>query len=169
MAIQDILTSLYGIYTPTGVYSFEFRTHSGKKITEVFFMLPPENISVKEPTFSELMPTLSGGYLVDFGQGFKPINISGSLHYYMVGSSKQPLALRHSNNEVSSSESIDGFTEFRKLRYALIRYRDYVMTEKGRKTLPPSGSTTELDSVKALDQYVRRVIKNNQSALYDQI
>lgn len=130
MTIQDIIHKLYGTYIPTGIYSFEFQENR-KKFTEIVMVLPPENITITEPTRSSLSPTLSGGYIVDFGNDFKQIRIQGSLHYYYVGTRSNPLAMRA---EANDNMAIDGYTEFQKLRYMIIRYRDYTMTPKGKMT-----------------------------------
>lgn len=154
MGVSQIMQAVYGTYIPTGVYSFEFRKkHGGETITEIPLMLPPESTSVTEPQRSELIPTIGGGYLCDFGNDFKDISISGSIHFFYVGSEKNPLAFRM--DESKQQEAIDGYTEFLKLRFMISRYRDYTLTRKA-KLIAPAFSSPAIVNVKALRDYVAK-------------
>lgn len=144
MAVQDIIRGLYGTYEPTNIYSFEFRnSFTGKKITEIFFQLPPESVEVNESQRADLTPTLTGGYVCDFGNEFKNIKIAGSTHFYHVANSND------------GSVPFDGYTEFMKLRFMIIRYRDYTMT-RGGKLKSPSFSGQGLGNVNALKNFAKK-------------
>lgn len=148
----------YGTYQSTGIYSFEFLTKRGKTITEIVMMLPPESVTVTESQRSDLIPTIGGGYLCDYGNEFKDIQITGSLHFYYVGTRNNPLAFKPDANDTMV---IDGYTEFIKLRYALIRYRDYTLTPNAKKNSPQFEGNALAD-VNALKSHVAR--KGNKLA-----
>jgi LysM repeat protein len=164
MSVQQIIKAIYGTFVPTGVYSFEFR-HNGKTITEIFFTLPPESVSVSEPQRSALMPTLGGGYLVDFGNEFKDIHISGSSHFYFAGSERNPIAMRP---PAGANDLVDGYSEFLKLRFMVSRHRDYTLTPRG-KLKAPDFSSAGLTSTQALKDFVRKHIKSKDGALADNV
>ena len=142
-------------YTAKGIYSFEFLDDKGKSITEIVLILPPESVTVSESQRAELMPTLGGGYIVDYGNEFKDISISGSIHFYYVGSRKNPLATHGSFTTSDTSMLIDGFSEFIKLRYMISRYRDYTLTPNAKK-IKENFSDTALSDVNALQEYVHK-------------
>lgn len=161
MAVSDILIALYGHYEPTGMYSFEFRkVGNGKTIAEIFMLLPPESVSVKEPQRSELLPTLSGGYLADFGNDFKPITVKGSTHFFYAGTSKNPAKQFGTTGSTTAfgdfdpQNYLDGFAEFIKLRFIISRYRDYTMTPDGKLAKLPDMSLKELRGMKKLSEFV---------------
>lgn len=168
MSVSEIMIALYGAYEPTGVYSFEFRKMNGNTITEIFFMLPPESVSVLEPQRSALMATLKGGYYVDFGQEFKEIKISGSTHFYYAGTTKSPSKEYGSSNNIGVVGYLDGYTEFIKLRFMISRYRDYTMTHDG-KLNAPDFAAQEVATVNALKQHVMSSIENGDGALADNL
>lgn len=166
MATGDLMIALFGAYEPTGVYSFEFRKLNGDTIAEVFFLLPPETVTVEEPQRSALIPTLKGGYLVDFGQDFKEIKVGGSSHFYYAGSTKNPAKEYGSSFNIGVPGFIDGYTEFIKLRFMISRYRDYTLTPDAKLIAPPFG-TQELARVNNLKSFVKRAIDNGEGALAD--
>jgi hypothetical protein len=141
MSVQDIVRTLYGTYEPTNIWAFEFRKHKGGTITTIFFQLPPESEKVTEGQRADLTATLTGGYITDFGNDFKPIRITGSTHFFYAGPS-------------ADGAEIDGYTEFIKLRYMISRYRDYTMTPGG-KLHAPMFSGVGLANVDALTRFVR--------------
>ncbi len=168
MAVQDIMIALRGYYEPTGVYSFEFRRQNGKKIAEIFFLLPPESVMVSEPQRSVLLPTLGGGYYVDFGNEFKEIKISGSSHFYYSGAHKSPAKEYGDSRNLGAEGYLDGFTEFIKLRFMVSRYRDYTMTKDG-KLIAPSFGAKELSKVNSLKKFVKSAIEDGEGALADNV
>lgn len=168
MAVSDIMYALYGAYMPTGMYSVEFRNKSGGTIAEIFFMLPPEAVSVTEPQFSSLKPTLRGAYYVDFGNAFKEIKVSGSSYIYYGGSTNNPAKEYGSTEYIGVPGYLDGYTEFVKLRFALARYRDYTMTKDG-KLYTPAFDMQALSSVKALQRWVSDRAKSGSGALADKV
>lgn len=177
MAVQDILFALNGTYVPTGVYSFEYRTGAGNKITEIYFMLPPNSISWDESQRSVLQPTLTGGYLSDYGNEFKTCSIGGECHFYYIGNPKTP-AKSYGNTIGAASLQIlgdpgengflDGYVEYRKLLYMCMRYRDYTMTRTG-KVIAPDFSGQALGPVNALKNHVRQAVSNGKGALANKI
>lgn len=127
--VNQIIQALYGVaYTPTGMYSFEFFDKRGDQITEIFFFLPPETVSVSESQRAELIPTLRGGYYCDFGNEFKDISIQGSCHFFYATGRQ------------------NGFNEFLKLRFMVSRYRDYTMTDDYRLIAENFGSEGNYDT-----------------------
>lgn len=163
MNLPVLMQKLYGEITFTGLYSFEFQ-HKGKKITEIFFMMPPKSKDVSEATRSSTIPTLSSNYVIDVGNGTKQISLNGKLYFPMVGSPINPIAVDSSN----LPNQIDGLTEFFKLKWMLISYRDYTMTKNGKIDIPtvPMQSSPELVT---LYKKVSKLVKNKSGALYDQI
>lgn len=169
MAVADILLALNGYYTPTGMYSFEFRNAQGNSITEVFFVLPPGSVTVSESQRSDLIPTLKGGYLVDFGNEFKDIQVQGQSHFFYVGSTKNPAGETDNSANANTENYIDGYSEFIKLRFMVSRYRDYTMTKNGKLMNAPALSLKGLAQTKALKKFVTDQIKNKEGALADKL
>lgn len=169
MAVADILKALHGFYTPTGMYSFEFRQTSGKVVSEIFFILPPSSVSVSESPRSELIPTLTGGYLADFGNDFKDIDIQGETHFYYAGSTKNPAKEYGKTENVAIEDFTDGYSEFIKLRFMVSRYRDYTMTSNGKLANAPSFSLKSLAQTKALKKFVTDQISASEGALSDKL
>jgi hypothetical protein len=176
MAVSDILFAFNGSYVPTGVYSFEYRTGSGRKIAEIYFMLPPKSISWDESQRSVLLPTLTGGYLSDYGNEFKSCIISGECHFYYVGNPKMPASAFGISGGIGSAKIpagfvnglMDGYTEYRKLLFMCMRYRDYTLTRDG-KIVAPDFSGQALASVNALKNHVRILVSTGAGALSDKI
>lgn len=163
MNIPILIKSLYGEMTFTGLYSFEFQ-NKGKKVTEIFFMVPPKNKNMNESTRSTTNPTLSGNYNTDAGNATKTMSIKGELWFPTVGSPRNPVA-----RDASDLDGlIDGLTEFFAMRWYLIRYRDYTMTKNSRMDIPviPMNASPE---VTALYKSVSKLVKNRSGALYDEI
>jgi hypothetical protein len=172
MAVQDLVIAFNGIYVPTGVYSFEYRTGVGKRITEIFFMLPPKSVSWERPQRATLQPTLTGGYLSDYGNEFKTGSVSGECHYYYVGNPKKP-AGSYGHNIVraivqEASGLLDGYTEYRKLLFMCSGYRDYTMTKDG-VLIAPDFDGKELAAVNALKLHVQNMLVMGRGALADSI
>jgi len=159
-----LIQQLTGTFTLTGLYSFEFVDKKRNTITEIFFMIPPKKKDVTEITRSTTNPTLSSNYNTDAGNGTKTINLQGELYFPYVGDPKNPVARDSSQAE----NPIDGMTEFFKLRWMLIRYRDYTMTKNGKVDIPVSilNSSPEIT---ALYKKVSKLVKNKMGALYDEI
>jgi len=88
---MSLLKLLGNEYTPTAAFSFEFfeRTSSGaigsKLGEEIFFLLPPEEYSMSEGYKVTVTKTSGGGWVDDFGNDFKTLRLSGSLHSYYSG------------------------------------------------------------------------------------
>lgn len=161
MAIQQILQSLYGVYSPTGMYSFEFINRREKKsIVEIFMMLPPETVSVTELQRASLTPTITGGFISDFGNEFKDITISGSQNFFYVGLPANPVSIVPPEN---SLDVLDGYTEFLKLRYMLIRYRDYTMTKNSKVKGPNFGNASQdLAKVEGFKNWVKSQVEEKK-------
>jgi len=126
-------------------------------------MMPPKSKSVSEPTRSTTVPTLGGNFNLDAGNATKMITLSGDLYFPYVGSPDNPVA----RDNTGLKNTIDGLNEFFKLRWMLIRYRDYTMTRKGKMTVPTSVMNLS-PQITALYKSVAQKIKN-KGALYDEI
>lgn len=158
--MASLLDALDNTYQPTSVYSFEFRERNaltgkvGNSLTELFFLLPPEEYTINEGYKITVNRTISGGWVDDFGNDFKDIKISGSLYTYFVGTPAKtsfgtnalPPLVRNLKNQgigianqfkklagsfasqigldIPGLEIISGLDEFFKLRYILSRFRD---------------------------------------------
>lgn len=136
MSVQEILRAQSGNYEATGIYSFEFRQAGSGLIfpggpnaqsIEIPLLLPPESVTYSEPQRSALLKTMGGGFLVDYGNDFKGIDIAGSCHFFYAGTTRG----QTEGASLTASELLDGYTEFIKLRWMLSRYRDFIMTETG--------------------------------------
>jgi nucleoid-associated protein YgaU len=134
MNLPILIKKIYNEVSLTGLYSFEFVDDKRKTITEIFFMQPPKQKSLEEVTRSSVVPTLTSNFVLDAGNGTKRLNISGNLWFVTVGSPDNPVA----SEPGDLPNQIDGLNEFFKLRWMLIRYKDYTMTRKGRMTIPTS-------------------------------
>lgn len=171
MSLPKIVEILSGNVNLTGLYSFEFRNKDDQFLTEVFLLLPPEEVSVTEAPRSALHPTLTGGYLVDFGNDFKEISIRGQCHFFYAnvpGTNTYPVL-----RENESPPIINGYEEWIKLRFLLSRYRDYTMTPGGKlgKFLPPFAvlNNPGMIGTIALIDKVKRNVGARLGALADQI
>ena len=151
-------------YKPLGAYSFEFVDKDGNTITEIFFSLPPESISISEKTRSEISKTIGGGYITDFGNDFKEITITGSLHFYQVLSRMNPNSPQWDFSSTDELMLIDGYSEFEKIRYAVIRYRDYTITPKNKKSNELFFDLARIDTL-----ILKERVNKTQNALYPNI
>ena len=163
MNLPLLIKTLYGTFSFTGLYSFEFQSNK-KKITEIFFMMPPKSKSMDESTRSSTNPTLGGNYVTDAGNSTKTMNLKGELWFPMVGSPLNPVA----RDPSALKETIDGLTEFMSLRWYLMRYRDYTMTKNMKMDIPiiPMNSSPQ---VAALYAKAAKLVRTEQGALYDNI
>jgi LysM repeat protein len=164
MNLPFLIKSIYGTIAFTGLYSFEFVSKNGNKIIEIFFMLPPSNKTVEEPTRSSTIPTLASNYNLDAGNATKPMTLSGNLWFPFVGSPDNPVATFPENLE----NTIDGLNEFFKLRWMLVRYRDYVMTKNSKITIPASLLNVSSE-INVLFSEVNKRLSSKVGALYDEI
>ena len=163
MSLPTIIQNIYGEFVFTGLYSFEFVNKNRDTITEIFFMIPPKNKSVSEPTRSSTIATLGGNYNVDGGNATKNITISGDLYFPYVGSPDNPVA----RNNVDLNNQISGYEEFLKLRWMLIRYRDYTLHKNAKIEIPTS--LLGIKEISKLYKNISRKINNKVGALYDQV
>ena len=164
MNLPTLIKHLYGTVAFTGLHSFEFVDRDRTTITEIFFMMPPKSKSTSEGTRSSTSPTLSGNYNNDAGNSTKQVNLSGSLYFPIIGSPDNPIAPDPSQLE----NTIDGMNEFFKMRWMLVRYRDYTMTRKARMTVPTDvmSFSPEID---VLYSKVAGKVSRKIGALYDEI
>jgi len=164
MNLPTLIKQLYGTFVFTGLYSFEFVDKNRNTITEIFFMIPPKGKSVMEATRSSTVATLGNNYVNDAGNATKTISLSGELYFPYIGSPNNPVAVNNTDLE----NTIDGLNEFFKLRWMLIRYRDYTLSRKAKMTIPTSvmafsGETT------ALYNTVSDKLNKKVGALYDEV
>jgi hypothetical protein len=148
----------------TGLYSFEFVDANRNTITEIFLMQPPKTKTVDEPTRSTTVPTLSGNYNNDAGNGTKTIKLSGDLYFPDMGSPENPVA--RDNSGLRNLRS--GLDEFFCLRWFLVRYRDYTMTKTGKISDPGNALNVNPQLAKLYNAVSKR-LKRKVGALYDEI
>jgi hypothetical protein len=159
-----LIQHLYGKFTFTGLYSFEFVDKNRNTITEIFFMIPPKSKNVSEPTRSTTNPTLGGNYNTDAGNGTKTITLTGELYFPYIGSPDNPVARDNANLK----NTIDGLNEFFKLRYILMRYRDYTLTRNAQIYSPASVLSLSKET-NTLYKKIAKNIKEKIGALYDEV
>lgn len=168
MPVQEVIRALGGTYQPTNLYSLEARPARGRGYGIEFpLLLPPGSVTYDEPTRSVYTPTLGGGFVTDHGNDVKRIEVEGQCHFYYVGS------LAGSDNltrPLGGEETLlDGYSEFRRLRYAALRYRDYTLNPSNRNALEPLFGSPVLAPVNAFQAIVNREIAAGDGALYDRI
>ena len=164
MNMPSLIQRLYGTITFTGLYSFEFVDKNRNTITEIFFMMPPKSKTTSESTRSSTVPTLSGNYNVDGGNSTKEINLSGKLYFPYVGSPDNPVA----RDNIGLDNTLNGLEELMKLRWMLIRYRDYTLTSNAKITVPISILPVSKE-INILYRKIASKLKNKTGALYDEI
>jgi hypothetical protein len=164
MNLPILIQKLYGEFIYTGLYSFEFVDKNRNTITEIFFLTPPKQKTVSEPTRSTTQPTLGGNFTVDGGNATKTMTINGDLYFPYVGSPDNPVARDNSGLQ----NVLNGMEEYLKLRFMLIRYRDYTMTHDAKMTVPTSILAVSKE-INALYKKVSQKVKNKTGALYDEI
>jgi hypothetical protein len=164
MDLPTLVQHLYGTFTFTGLYSFEFVDKSRNTIAEVFFLAPPKSKTVTEPTRSSVIPTLGGNYNIDGGNATKKISLTGTLYFPYIGSPDNPVA----RDNAGLSNPLSGMEEFLKLRWMLIRYRDYTMTSNSRINTPVTAMSVSPE-IARLYAAVAAKIKNKLGALTDEI
>jgi len=120
MNLLDILSDAFSF---TGIFSFEFFSRNpqtsqlGGWLTELFFLLPPEEYTIQEGYKATVTKTMSDAWVDDFGNDIKVIKLTGSLYSYYVGN------IFNSEN-IPVNTGISGLDEFFKLRYIVSRFRD---------------------------------------------
>jgi hypothetical protein len=164
MNLPLLINQLTGSFVFTGLYSFEFVDKKRNTIVEIFFMIPPKSKDMTEVTRSTTNPTLSSNYNTDAGNGTKTVNLSGELFFPYVGSTENPVA----SDSSGLDNLIDGMTEFKKLQWMLIRYRDYTMTKNAAIDIPVA-ITSASPEINALYQKVSQLVRDKNGALYDEI
>lgn len=116
LANRSVLTAGGFIYRPRGMFSFEFRAKNGMAagtlpLTEIFFVIPPSEITVAEGYRVNVTKTFGGGFVTDFGNDYKQITLSGEIYMYQ--------------EETIGLLPMLGVDQFFQLRYALSRWRDF--------------------------------------------
>ena len=164
MNLPSLIQKIYGVFEFTGLYSFEFVDKNRDTITEIFFMIPPKNKTVEEPTRSSTIPTLGGNYNIDGGNATKNITLSGELYFPYVGSPDNPVAKSSDGLE----NTMSGMDFFFLLRWMLIRYRDYTLTKNAKMTVPTTVMTVS-PQINILYNEISKRISSKVGALYDEI
>lgn len=164
MNLPLLIQRLYGEFTFTGLYSFEFVDRNRNTITEIFLLTPPKSKSVSESTRSTTVPTLGSNYVVDGGNATKSTNLTGKLYFPYIGSPDNPVA----RDNTGLDNTLNGLEEFFKLQWMLMRYRDYTMTKNGTINIPTTllSISSEINS---LYKKISNKIKKGFGALYDEI
>jgi len=190
-------------YNPSAAYSFEFFERDsltgkiGKKLTELFFLLPPEEYSIREGFKITVNKTIDGAWVDDYGNDTKDIKISGSLYTYYVGTPAKtnisanslPPLLRNLKNQgvglnnefkklvnsftsqigldVPGLDVISGLDEFFKLRYIISRFRD----SRPRKNLTADHAIVkkfpDLDPIMVRAQQNKKLFKDIAVVYHD--
>lgn len=164
MNLPILIEKLYGVFTFTGLYSFEFVDENRNTITEIFFLTPPKTKNMSESTRSSTIPTLGSNYNVDGGNATKSITLTGECYFPYVGSPDNPVAWDNSGLE----NTMNGMEQFLLLRWALIRYRDYAMTENAKMTIPTNVMSVSKE-IAQLYKKISKKVKNKTGALYNEI
>lgn len=165
MNLPILMQKLYNAeFTFSGLYSFEFVDNNRNTITEIFFMVPPKTKNVSEPTRSTTQATLGSNYTVDGGNATKQITLTGDLYFPYVGSPDNPVA----RTNVGLENTLSGIEEFLRLRWMLIRYRDYTMTRDAKVNVPITllGASKEIT---ALYRNIAKRVRDKTGGLYDQV
>lgn len=164
MNLPILIQKLYGKFTFTGLYSFEFVDNNRNTITEIFFMVPPKSKSTSESTRSSTIATLGGNYNVDGGNATKDITLTGELYFPYVGSPDNPVA----RNNTGLENTLNGMEEFEKIQWMLIRYRDYTMTKDARMDIPISTMNASKE-LTALYKNIAKRVHDKTGGLYDTV
>jgi len=168
MNLPILIKNLYGKFEFTGLYSFEFVDSHRKTISEIFLLMPPKTKNMQEGTRATINPTYGRNYITDGGNSIKTINLSGECVFPMAGSVENPLASLTSGEELKGFNISLGLTEFFKLRFLLVRYRDYTMTRNAQVSVPDSAASN-VPGMPALIRKVESLVNKKVGALYDQL
>ncbi len=164
--LATINSALYGEFRLTGVYSIELRFNTEFSIYEFPFLIPPESYSCSEPWRADLAKTLRGGYLADYGNDFKDFTVSGECWFYYAGAPRYPFSTDISGGIGSA---IDGYSEFLKLRFLLVRFRDYLTLDRDSQVRAPRFTLKELAIVELFRSELELLIAKGRGGLSDQI
>jgi len=165
MSLQTLIKNIYGEITFTGLYSFQFLDAARDTITEIFFMIPPKTKTMDESTRSSSVATFGGNFINDAGNSIKQVTLSGDLFFPYVGDTKNPVARSPEQN----GQLLNGYEEFMKLRWMLIRYRDYTMTKNGVISDPGIALSADGPKIQALYSHVSKNLTDKIGALYDTV
>jgi hypothetical protein len=166
--VQEVIRALGGTYTPTNMYALETRPARGLGQGIYFpFLLPPGSVEYDEPTRSVYTPTLGGGFVTDHGNEAKRITVEGQFHFYYAGSLGGQTEL--SRPVGGEADLLDGYSEFRRIRYVSLRYRDHTLNPRGRNALEPLFGSPALAPALAFQGLVNRSLASGDGALYDKI
>jgi hypothetical protein len=133
-------------------------------------LFPPTAKTVTEGTRASVVPTLSGNYVIDGGNATKTMDLSGEIYLFLNEAEKNHLWSGTKFYEEETGNRVIGLEEFLKLRWSLIRYRDYTMKKNGKLDVPLFiiGNTW----VKKLYDTVAKNLKKKYGSvggLYDQL
>ncbi|MFQ3675780.1 MAG: LysM domain-containing protein [Endomicrobiia bacterium] len=132
-----------GFYEPTRAYSFEFiNRKTNRTITETFLLLPPTEYSLQQGFRVNEIKTANGGYIDDFGNDYKKINIHWDIYFYYLSEPNKPPSTggfgrmienlandltnvaKNTLNTIGLYDMLSGLDEFFRLRYMLAEGRD---------------------------------------------
>lgn len=88
-------------------YTFEMRD-KGKKIYTYTMLLNPSDVSMDEPPRTNVIQTIGGAYVTDFGQGLPSVTMAGITGYHARKNAVGVL--------------VDGYTEWKTFRDKVYRY-----------------------------------------------
>lgn len=127
-------------------------------------MVPPKSKNVSEPTRSTTVATLGNNYTIDGGNATKNITLTGELYFPYVGSPDNPVA----RNNAGLDNTLTGMEEFLKLRWMLVRYRDYTMTKDAKVDAPLSIMSSSKE-ITALYKNISKRVRDKTGGLYDEV
>jgi len=136
MSLPIIIKTMYGAVAMTGLYSFEFVNNKRQTIFESFLLFPPTAKTVTEGTRASVVPTLSGNYVIDGGNATKTMDLSGEIYLFLNQAEKNHYWSGTRFYEEATGSQVLGLEEFFKLRWSLVRYRDYTMKKNGKLDVP---------------------------------
>lgn len=161
MSLIQKLTGI-GNFEPTKAYSFEFVDRKTENtLTEVFMLLPPIEYSVSQGYRVNVTPTINGGWVDDFGNDFKTIDLQWDVYFYWMGEPNNPpkddgfgkFVQKLANNvagvakaalgTVGLYDMLSGLDEFFKLRYMLAEGRDASLLGQNENLIHPKENDFE--------------------------
>lgn len=151
-----------GNFEPTKAYSFEFIDRKTENtLTEVFMLLPPIEYSVSQGYRVNVTPTINGGWIDDFGNDFKTIDLQWDIYFYYMGEPNNPpkdegvgkFVQKLVNNAAGVAKAalgtvglydmLSGLDEFFKLRYIFSEGRDASLLSQEENLIHPKENDFE--------------------------
>jgi len=170
--VQAIAQKLFGNVIQSNIFSFEFQFESGggPAILEFPFLLPPNSYNVSEGWLATEQRTITGGYIADYGNDFKKISFNSNVWFYYAGipasGGEIPNGWAGRGNTVGE---VTGQAEFLKLRYLLVRFRDYIRLSSGNFLETQPFTSEGYPEVDLFRIEIEKLIGQGKSVLSDNV